>query len=62
MNSFLYRFVSVQLMLFAVLWAIYTIFTSWGTECFNMFYSYVTIVAFMIHLIWYHFVKPEIIK
>jgi hypothetical protein len=49
-------------MLFAVLWAIFTIFVSWGTECFNMFYTYVTIVAFIVHLIWDHLVKPGITK
>ncbi|MBI4980784.1 hypothetical protein HZC30_04485 [Candidatus Woesearchaeota archaeon] len=58
MDRGLYTIVSAELMLFAVLWAIYTIFTSWGTECFNMFYAYVTIVAFIIQLVWDHFVKP----
>jgi hypothetical protein len=61
-ERFLYNLVSMELMFFAVLWAIYTIFVSWGTECFNMFYAYVTIIAFIIHLIWDNLVKPEITK
>lgn len=62
MDTFFYKLVSVELMLFAILWAVYTIFISWGTECFNMFYAYVTIVAFIIHLVWDNLVKPQIIN
>ena len=62
MDIFLYKLISVELMLFAVLWAIYAIFVSWGTECFNMFHAYVTIIAFLIHLIWAYWVKPEMLR
>ena len=61
-EKFFYRLVSVELMIFAIFWAIYTIFSSWGTECFNMFYAYVTIMAFVIQLIWDHLVKPSLVK
>lgn len=49
-------------MFFSILWAIYTIFISWGTECFNRFYFYVTIIAFIVHLLWGHVVKPELVN
>ncbi len=62
MNTFLYKLVSVELLFFALLWGVYTIFVSWGTECFNMFYAYVTIIAFIIQLTWDHLVKPELIS
>ncbi|HIG92838.1 TPA: hypothetical protein HA234_01420 [Candidatus Woesearchaeota archaeon] len=62
MEKFFYKLISVELLLFAILWAIFTIFVSWGTVCFDMFYAYVTIIAFMVQLTWDHFVKPEVTK
>lgn len=62
MERFLYNFVSVELLFFAILWSIYTIFVSWGTSCFDMFYAYITIVAFIVQLVWDHFVKPEMVN
>lgn len=58
MRQTIYRFVSVELMLFALFWAVFTIFVSWGTTCFNMFDSYVTIIAFMAQLVWDNLIKP----
>lgn len=62
MRSTLYTLVSVELMFFAILWAIYAIFRSFGTECFNMVYAYITIIAFMTELLWDHFVQPELTR
>lgn len=62
MDPLFYKIISIELMLFAILWAIYTIFVSWGTQCFNMLYSYITIIAFTTHLVWDHWVKPEVSK
>lgn len=58
MDKVAYNFISVILLLFAIGWTIFIVLSSWGTECFNMLYTYITLIALVTQLIWDNFIKP----
>jgi hypothetical protein len=55
-----YNIISVALFLSSLGWTIYTILSSIGTPCFNMFYAYVTIIILYLKLVWDNFIKPSV--
>ncbi len=57
MDRFTYRLVSVMLLLTSILWIIYTLISSFGTECFSFFDAYATIIILLLDLIWGNFIK-----
>ena len=57
LDKFIYSLVSSMLMFFAIGWAIFTIFSSFGTACFNVLYSYITIFVFILELVWNNLIK-----
>jgi len=59
MDPFVHKLVSVSLFLLGLAWVIFTIFSSFGSECFNMLYAYITIFTLLIDSIWNNFIKPQ---
>ena len=59
MNRFTYNFISVILLMASILWVVYLIVSSFGTECFNLFDSYATIIVMLTEIIWSNFIKSK---
>lgn len=57
MDRFTYNLVSVILLIASILWVVYLVISSWGTECFNLFDSYATIIVMLLQIIWSNFIK-----
>lgn len=60
MDDFIYNIISVILIFFAIGWTIFTIFINWGTTCFNVLYTYITLTALIFELVWDNFIKKWI--
>ena len=57
MERFTYNLVSAILLLASILWVVYLIAASWGTQCFNLFDSYATIIIMLVEIVWSNFIK-----
>ena len=60
MDTFWHNLVSVLLLFLAIGWTIFTIFSSWGTACFDIGKAYGTIFVFILELVWNNFIKPSV--
>lgn len=58
MEKYTYNIIGTSSFLISLAWTIYTIFSSWGTSCFNMQNSYITIIVLLFEIIWSNFIKP----
>ena len=59
MDKYLYKLVSVYLFLIGIAWVLYTIFSSFGTQCFDIFNAYVTIIVLLLDIVWINFIIPK---
>jgi len=57
MEKYLYSLVSVILFFVSLMWVVYSIFSTFRTECFDMFKAYVTITVLLTDMIWSNFVR-----
>ena len=53
----MYHLVSVILFFGAIVWTIFTIFKSFGTQCFDLFDAYATITILFADMIWNNIIK-----
>ncbi|OGY48252.1 MAG: hypothetical protein A3D39_00105 [Candidatus Buchananbacteria bacterium RIFCSPHIGHO2_02_FULL_39_17] len=58
MEKYIYKLIWTYSFFISLAWTIYTIFSSWGTNCFDMKNSYITIIVLLFELIWSNFIKP----
>ena len=62
MEKFIYDLVSAGLIVTSILWIIYTAFSLYKTECFNIFVAYATITIYGSELVWSNFIKKYVEK
>lgn len=59
MDNFQYNLISVILFWVSLGWVLYNIFLSWGTSCFSLSKTYLTIIILLISNIWNSFIRPK---
>jgi len=59
MEKYTYNLVWVFGFFLSLSWTVYTLFSSWGTQCFSLFKTYATISILLLNLIWSNFIKFE---
>lgn len=57
MEDFIYKLVSSILLLMSIFWFIYTIFSNYGSLCFDIFKTYITLIVMLLNIIWNNLVK-----
>ena len=56
MNKDLFNLVSVILFLVGLFWVVYSIFSTFGTKCFDMVKAYLTIIILLLNVVWNNFI------
>ena len=56
-DDYLYNIVTAVLVIMSIFWVVYSLLSTLGTECFDMFKAYTTIILLSITLIWNYLIK-----
>jgi len=56
-DEFIYSLVSAVLLFMSISWLIYTLFSNYGSQCFDVFKTYVTLIVMVLDIIWNNLVK-----
>ena len=57
MDEFIYSLVSAVLLFMSISWLIYTLFSNYRSQYFDVFKTYVTLIVMVLDIIWNNLVK-----